>query len=283
MEIGRHGLKRELKLWDLVPMQVAVIVWLGWTGFAAKQGPSQIVLWLLAIILFYLPLAAVVMKLSRAMPLEGGVYQWVKAGISPFAGFMAAWNVTLYAISAFAVAGSFFANGFAYAAGPGGAWMSKSTPLSLTLTAIACLITFFFNARGLQLAKWWSNSGAVLTVATFCALLFLLVRAWAIGLPGAHGSFSLALPAFSIVTLNVFTKMSLSALSGFDNSAVFSEECRKPENDVARSVLIAAPLIAVMYIIGTSAVTDRHPAGAGGPRRVRAPDNAGGLRSVRVR
>ena len=254
METGRHGLRRELKLWDLVPMQVAIIVWLGWTGFAAKQGPSQIALWLLAIILFYLPLAAVVMKLSRAMPLEGGVYQWVKAGISPFAGFMAAWNVTLYAISAFAVTGSFFANGFAYAAGPGGAWMSASTPLTLTLTAIACLITFFFNARGLQLAKWWSDSGAVLTVATFCALLFLLVRAWVIGLPGARSSFSLALPAFSIVTLNVFTKMSLSALSGFDSSAVFSEECKKPENDVARSVLIAAPLIAVMYILGTSSV-----------------------------
>jgi amino acid transporter len=48
--------------------------------------------------------------------------------------------------------------------------------------------------------------------------------------------------------------MSISALSGFDGSAIFSEECRKPENDVARSVLIAAPLIAVMYILGTSAV-----------------------------
>jgi amino acid transporter len=254
VETGTRGLRRELKLWDLVPMQIAMIVWLGWTGFAAKQGASQIALWLLAIILFYLPLAAVVMKLSRAMPLEGGVYQWVKTGISPLAGYMAAWNMTLYAISAFAVVGSFFANGFAYAAGPGGAWMLTSKPLTLALTAIACLITFFFNARGLHLAKWWSDSGAILTVATFVALLFLLIRAWAIGLASAHGSFSLALPAFSLVTLNVFTKMSLSALSGFDGSAIFSEECRKPENDVARSVLIAAPLIAVMYILGTSAV-----------------------------
>lgn len=254
METGKRGLRRELRLWDLVPMQIAMIVWLGWTGFAARQGPSQIALWLLAIVLFYLPLAAVVMKLSRAMPLEGGVYQWVKAGISPFAGYMAAWNMTLYAISAFAVVGSFFANGFAYAAGPGGAWMLTSKPFTLTLTAIACLITFFFNTRGLQLAKWWSDSGAVLTVATFVALLFLLIRAWAIGLPSAHASFSLTLPTFSLVTLNVFTKMSLSALSGFEGSAIFSEECRKPENDVARSVLIAAPLIAVMYILGTSAV-----------------------------
>src|SRR5215469_7836443 len=113
METSQHGLKRELKLWDLVPMQVVVIVWLGWTGFAAKQGPTQVVLWLLAILLFYLPLAAVVMKLSRSLPVEGGVYQWVKTGISPFAGYMAGRNYSLYAVAIFVVAGTLFANGLA--------------------------------------------------------------------------------------------------------------------------------------------------------------------------
>src|SRR6202522_1775411 len=98
METGKHGLKRELKLWDLTPMQIVLIVSLTWTGFAAKQGSSQIVLWLLAIVLFYLPLAAVVMKLSRAMPVEGGAYQWVRAGISPFAGYMAGWSLTILAV-----------------------------------------------------------------------------------------------------------------------------------------------------------------------------------------
>ena len=32
-------------------------------------------------LLFYLPLAAVVIYLNRLMPLEGGLYQWAKAGI----------------------------------------------------------------------------------------------------------------------------------------------------------------------------------------------------------
>src|ERR1700679_2854660 len=115
MQTTNHGLRRELRLRDLVPMQIVLIVWLGWTGFAAKQGPSQLVLWLMAIVLFYLPLAAVVMKLSRSLPVEGGVYQWAKEGLSPFAGYMAAWNLTVYSVSAFAVVGSLLANGFAYA------------------------------------------------------------------------------------------------------------------------------------------------------------------------
>jgi glutamate:GABA antiporter len=255
METGKHGLKRELKLWDLVPMQILVIVWLGWTGFAAKQGPTQIVLWLLAILLFYLPLAAIVMKLSRSLPVEGGVYQWVKAGISPFAGYMAGWNFTVYAIFSFAVVGSFFASGVAQVIGPAApSWISTSRPFALALTAAACLLAYVLNVRGLHAAKWWSTAGALLTIATFLAMVSLLVRAWWLKLPSAPASFSLALPAFSLVTLNVFTKMAISALSGFDASAIFSEECRKPENDVARSVLIAAPLIALIYILGTSSV-----------------------------
>jgi len=235
-------------------MQVVVIVWLGWAGFAAKQGRTQVVLWLLAIVFFYLPLAAVVMKLSRSMPVEGGVYQWVKEGISPFAGYLAAWNFSIYAIATFAAVGSILANNTAYTAGKSGAWMLTSRPLALSLTIFACLIAFLFNVRGLHLAKWWSSIGSLLTVATFLVLAGLLVRAFLAGLPLARGSLSLAWPAMSIVTLNVFTKMSISALSGFDGAAIFSEECRKPENDVARSVMIAAPLIALMYILGTGAV-----------------------------
>ncbi len=254
MEIGKHGLKRELKLWDLVPMQIVVIVWLGWAGFAAKQGRTQVVLWLLAIVFFYLPLAAVVMKLSRSMPVEGGVYQWVKEGISPFAGYMAAWNFCIYGISTFAAVGELLANNIAYGAGKSGSWMLNSRPVALGITVLACLIAFLFNVRGLHLAKWWSNIGSLLTVATFLVLALLLVRALSAGLPSVRASLSLAWPAASIVTLNVFTKMAIAALSGFDGASIFSEECRKPENDVARSVVIAAPLIALMYILSTGAV-----------------------------
>jgi amino acid transporter len=253
METPTHGLRRELKLRDLVLMQVILIVSLTWTGFAAKQGATQVTLWLFAILLFYIPLAATVMKLSRAMPAEGGVYQWVRQGISPFAGYMAGWSLTIFSVSFFASAGSTLATGFAFAGGPGAAWMGTSKPFALALTAAGCLLAFAVNVRGLHLSKWISGLGSILTIAVFFVMLYLLGRAW-IAAPAQHAGLSLAWPALSLVTLNVFTKMALSALSGFDQCAVFSEECRRPENDVARSVVIAAPLIAVMYIFGTGSI-----------------------------
>lgn len=162
MQTRDHGLRRELKLRDLVLMQVVLIFSLYWIGFAAKQGSTQLVLWLIAIVLFYLPLAAVVMKLSRAMPVEGGVYQWTKQGVSPFAGYMAGWSITVYAVFAFAPFGSGLANGFAWVIGPGGSWMATSKLFALTLTALFCLSAYLVNVRGLHVGKWLSSAGSLL-------------------------------------------------------------------------------------------------------------------------
>src|SRR4030088_3103584 len=85
---ARSGVfRKELGLTDLVLTQVLFIVGLPWIGVAAKQGPSHVVLWLLAMLFFYLPSAVVVIYLNRIMPLEGGLYQWAKLGVNELLGF----------------------------------------------------------------------------------------------------------------------------------------------------------------------------------------------------
>ena len=254
MPVENHGLKRELQLRDLVLMQILVVVGLNFSGFAAQQGRSQVVLWLLAICLFYLPQAAVVIRLSRAIPLEGGVYQWVKQGISPFAGYMAGWSFSLYIICWYASFGSQVASGLAYGAGAHAAWLGTSKAFTLSLTVFLCLLVFLINVRGLHVTKWLSGTGSILSIVIFLVMAYLLVRLWTKSHSLPSVAFSLAWPGFSLVTLNVFTKMALFALSGFDQCSIFSEECRKPKNDVARSVFIAVPCIALMYIVATSTV-----------------------------
>ncbi len=83
---------------DLALLQVLFIVGLQMSGYAARQGGTHVVFWLLAIPLFYVPLAAVVIFLSRRLPLEGGAYQWAKIGLSPAAGFQSAWNYSFFLI-----------------------------------------------------------------------------------------------------------------------------------------------------------------------------------------
>src|SRR5215813_2471012 len=92
-------LRKELGFVDLALTQVLYVVGSGWVGTAAKLGDSHLSFWLLAIALFYLPQAAVVVWLNRLMPLEGGLYQWATAGLGSFAGYVVAWNLWAYTIT----------------------------------------------------------------------------------------------------------------------------------------------------------------------------------------
>src|SRR5207247_8271898 len=98
VEAHSAALKKELGVRDLVLTQILFIIGLTWIGVAGKLGPSHVVLWLLAVVLFYLPLSAVVIWLNQLMPLEGGLYQWAKLGFNQTMVRMIAWHRWLYFI-----------------------------------------------------------------------------------------------------------------------------------------------------------------------------------------
>ena len=98
VEAHSASLKKVLGVRDLALTQILFIIGLTWIGVAGKLGPSHVVLWLLAVVLFYLPLTGVVIWLNQLMPLEGGLYQWAKLGFNQTMGFMVAWNLWLYVI-----------------------------------------------------------------------------------------------------------------------------------------------------------------------------------------
>jgi amino acid transporter len=54
--------------------------------------------------------------------------------------------------------------------------------------------------------------------------------------------------------MNLLGKMSFGALRGFDSMAIFAGECRNAAKTIRRSVIIAAPIIAGMFVLGTSSV-----------------------------
>src|SRR3954467_4230864 len=131
------ALRKPLGLFDLVLTQILFIVGSSWVGAAAKLGRAHLFFWLLAILLFYLPQAAVVIYLNQRMPLEGGLYQWAKLGFNEFAGFIVAWNIWLLSITVLALGGMFVTTNLSYAFGSSGAWMPDSKwCVSLISTAL---------------------------------------------------------------------------------------------------------------------------------------------------
>src|SRR5450432_3434556 len=139
------SLRKELGLRDLVLAQVLCVVGSSWVGVAAKLGRAHVVFWLVAMLRFYLPLAAVVIYLNRLMPLEGGLYQWAKFGFNDFTGFIVAWNLWLLGIVIMAGTGLVIATQLSYAIGPGAAWMPGNrlfvSALNGALIAVLILVT----------------------------------------------------------------------------------------------------------------------------------------------
>src|SRR5213594_3060405 len=173
VEARSAALTRELGVTDLALTQILFIVGLPWVGVAAKQGPAHVVFWLLAMALFYLPSAAVVIYLNRLMPLEGGLYQWAKLGFNEFAGFMVAWNIWLLSITVIALGGMFVTTNLSYAIGAGAAWMPNSK-WSVSLISCALVASLAWTAvRGLALGKWVHNTGAFAMILAYGALIVL--------------------------------------------------------------------------------------------------------------
>src|SRR5438128_5172956 len=127
-DVQEHSgaLKKPLGLRDLVLTQILFVVGSSWVGAAAKLGHSHLLFWSLAILLFYIPQAAVVIYLNGRMPLEGGIYQWAKLGFNEFIGFIVAWNIWLLSITVIALCGMFVTINLSYALGPGFAWMPEN-------------------------------------------------------------------------------------------------------------------------------------------------------------
>ena len=89
------ALRRELGIADLVFAQILIIIVPEFFGTAVKAGNAHVVLWLLAIVLFFIPHAYVVAHLNRLMPLEGGLYEWARLAFGDRTGFLTAWNLWL--------------------------------------------------------------------------------------------------------------------------------------------------------------------------------------------
>ena len=255
IEAQSASLKKPLGLWDLVLTQIVFVVGSMWVGTAAKLGQAHLFFWLLAIALFYIPQGAVVIYLNGRLPVEGGLYQWAKFGFNEFVGFIVAWNQWLLSITVLALSGMLVTTNISYALGESGAWMRES---KWCIAAVSSLLLGGLCAtgiRGLSLGKWLHNLGGIVMFAAYGALIMLpFVSVWRGELKEYH-PLAMAAPTMSLFfCLNITSKLAIGGLSGFEYVAILAGECRSPARNIGRSVLIASPIIALMFILGTSSV-----------------------------
>lgn len=252
--VERHSaeLRKELRLRDLVLSHLIYIIGTQWVGNAGKLGSSHIMYWIPAVVLFFIPSGLVVVHLNTEMPLEGGLYQWAKLRYGDLVGFLTALNLWATAVLIIASNISQFMDNLGYAGGSG---VVENKPFTIVLGAVIIGGLLWLAVRGLAMAKWLHNAGGLTSLVALAGMALFAFPRWMHG-GSAIAPVAFTVPAVTLLNLNLLGKMGFGAFCGFDGTVVFSGEVNNPNvaRTVRRSIWIAAPLIGLVYIIGTACV-----------------------------
>ena len=246
-------LVRTLGTRDVALFMVTAGCSLQWAATAAAAGPSSLLIWVFGGLAMFLPLSVCVVFLSSRHPDEGGLYVWSKLAFGPFAGFMTGWTYWtsnlpfLPSLLYFAAGSTLFWPG-AQVAG------SKASPgyfIGFSLVALAMAVAL--NLRGLKVARWLNNAGAVGRWAQTLLLAILGIAIWArFGSATPINRHSLV-PSFHLADLTFWGTI-VFAWTGPEAASFMGGEIREPRKTVPRALAIAAPMIAGVYLLGTASI-----------------------------
>jgi amino acid transporter len=141
-----------------------------------------------------------------------------------------------------------------YAIGERASWMPGNRWLVSMVSVVLTIVMIAVSVRGLSLGKWVHNAGGLIMLVTYAALIILPFVSLARGDLKEYKPLAMAAPAMGLFGINIFSKLAVGALAGFEYVAILAGESRVPARNIGRSVLIAAPVIALMFILGTSSV-----------------------------
>ena len=247
-------LVRALKLRDLILFNLVAVLGLRHLGTTAKFGPGSLLMWCIAAVFFFIPQGLAVIELSSRFPKEGGIYFWTKRALGEGHGFLCGWcywvnNVLYYPnllISAAVIATFIF--------GKSASELSDNWMYVLPVTLGTLWIAVLINIVGVGTGKWLQNAGGIGTYIPGLILISLGAYGAITAPPANELNLATLKPDLSnLPALNLLASIAF-AFAGLELASTMADEVENPRRNLPRSIFISAPLIAVVYVIGTAAV-----------------------------
>ena len=246
---------------DIVIMNVIAILSLRQIPNVAPYGASAMLLWLLAAVCLFLPLAMVCGELSTGWPKDGGIFVWVKEAWGKRVGWII---VVCYLFSCVL----FFPLMLQFAFTALGYVISPELAENPTFIGVSSIVIFWFltfmNIKGMQWTKIINSVSAWLGVFIPAAILILVAGAWLIsGHPMSTDYMTAAnwMPDFTKWDTIVFLSSMMFAFAGFEVAPMVAGRTKNPQRDFPRAMALSAIVIVGIYMIGTIAVNTLVPAG----------------------
>jgi amino acid transporter len=250
----RVELPRVLTLRDLVLFNIVAVLSLRWTATAAAAGPGSLTMWVLAALFFFIPQGLAVSHLSARFPQEGGIYFWTKRAFGETHGFLCGWcywvnNILYYPnlLMSTAVIATFVI-------GRGESGLMDDWTYIVAATLSALWLAVLVNIVGLKTGRWLQNIGAFGTYIPGVVLIAFGIHAAFSHPPATPITLKTVTPHFGDMSqLNLWASIAF-AYAGLELCAVMGDEIKNPRRTLPWSIYIAAPLIAFLYIAGTTSL-----------------------------
>lgn len=246
-------MKKTMRLWDIVLMNVTAIIGLRWLPIAAGYGASSILLWLLAAALFFIPTGLVSAELATTWPEQGGMYVWVKKAHGEKWGFLTSWFYWINNLFYYPSLLTFVAVTLAYIINPA---LKDNKLYIVAVILISFWVVTFINIKGTSVGKWLSNlSGTFGTLLPGLILIILgIIAAFTRPIPTDY-SLSNWIPNLGNISNIAFLSTLMFAMAGIELTPILAGETDNPQKTFPLATIISAFIIAGVYIIGTVAIT----------------------------
>ncbi len=250
-----------MRLRDVVLFNITAIVGLRWLTTAAQFGWASLALWVLAMLIFFLPSAAAVRELTDIDPRAGGIYRWVTQAFGPWHGFVAGWGywvTNLFYFPSLLVSAAAMA---AYIGGQRTVYLEDNSWFIGVVSIVGLWIAVVLNLVGLRVGKWLQNAGGYGTWVP--ALVFVVLAAWSFIERGSatHFAAGTLLPArFDFGLINFFATMTF-AFAGLELAPSLGDEIHDPAATLRRGVMVSGVAIVAVYVLGTAATLVALPPG----------------------
>ena len=251
------SLKRQLGLWSAVAVLIGSTIGSGIfrspAGIADRlPGPLPLMSVWIAGGLFAICGALTLAELSGAFPQTGGMYVFIREGWGRLPAFLFGWSeLSLIRAASLGAISTTFSEyllrvlGYDPSVAPYSDWVHY-------VAALAILLTATFNYVGVSWSALVSN---LTTLAKYGGLLFIILLAFAVGLPRTGGHYTPAVPegSFHVAAFGLALVSVLWAFDGWADLSFVSGEVKDPRRNLPRAILIGTSAVIAIYLLANLA------------------------------
>jgi amino acid transporter len=257
MENGATSLPRRLGLWSAVAVLVGSTIGSGIfrsPASIANRLPGPLPLAAIWVVggLFALCGALTLAETASAFPSTGGVYVYVREGWGRLCAFLFGWTeLVMIRAAALGAISTTFAEYFVRVTGHDPGLEPYATHVHY-IAAAAIITTAAFNYVGLRTASAVQN---ITTLAKVGGLAFIILLAFALGLPETGGHYTPAMPAgsFSTTGFGLALVSVLWVYDGWADVSFVAGEVENPRRNLPRALIIGTTGIIVIYLLANLA------------------------------